>query len=309
MDEKLPTAGIDQNDNESLDPKGESRRRLMVLSLLTAGALLIPNEAESNSTLIESPQAHNGYPGLINNFRRQFGTRQDYQEGFVQATQNTNSITELPGGVFGLLEKDPTNNNIIPSSIYPVDEAGFLHATHSIKDPLNYARKTNEIWGRAGGALMKQIRDTILVKYPEYNLERGGFSNRPWLLDAISKPVVSLKNLQDEQLEMFLRIPKPGTEEYHRLATKDWDDYKDQGKLRHKHPFHSKYNPSQSLYQNLNNFYGPQMQTLRNASQAVKNHVAVSIRRVDQAFNNQLTASQKTALNDWLNVTGTQYAI
>ncbi len=310
MVEKLPTAKIDQSDAEKLTSEGEDRRKLIIAGSAALAALMIPGESEANSGLIESPRDYpNGYPEMINHHRRSFGTRQDFQQGFTEATVTPNQIFELPGGFYGRFKKDNTNNNIIPNSIYQLSPAGYLHATQSTKHKLNYGRSRSEIWRTAATKLRENIRDTIIVKYPEYNRERGGFSNRTWLLDAISNPVVTLKNLPDEQLEMFLRIPTPGGEEYDRLATKQWNDYTDQSKLRHKHAFDTKYNKSISLYQNLNNFYGPQMQAIRNAAQTVKNHVAVSIRRVDQALNNQLSASQKTALNDWLNVTGTQYAI
>lgn len=314
MDKKLPTTEINQNDDEQITPEGEGRRDFMKKIMLgTASAvsvLLVPDEAEATATLIESPGNYsNGYPEMISHHRRSFGTRQDFQQGFSEATVTPNQIFELPGGFYGRFKKDNTNNNIIPNSIYQLSPAGYLHAVQSTKHSLNYSRSHSKIWQTAATKLRKDIRDTIIIKYPEYNRERGGWNNRTWLLDAISNPVVTLKNLPDEQLEMFLRIPTPGGEEFSRLATKEWNDYTDQNKLRHKHAFDTKYNKAQSLYRNLNNFYGPQMQTIRNATQSVKNHVAVSIRRVDQALNNQLSASQKTALNDWLNVNGTRYEI
>jgi len=309
MDESLPPPQIEQEDTEKLTKTGEDRRNIAkaMAAIFMIGPQLVSKKSEANTTIIESPQAHGGYPGLINAYRRQFGTRQDYQQGFAQATQNSNQIFELLGGFYGVLDKNPNSNNIQPSSIHEVNTAGFLHATRSTEDSWN--KNTGDIWRGTGRDLRKQVRDIIASEYPEYTLERGGFFSRTWLLDAISNPVVTLKNLQDKQLEMFLRIPKPGTEEFHRLATKNWDDHRDQGKLKHDHPFHTKYNPTQSLYENLHNFYGPELKAIKKASQVAKNHLAVSIDRIDRALNNQLSATQKSALNDWLNVTGTQYEI
>jgi len=300
-------------DHKDKDPIGlDDPERREVLKTLGGAAIVAPllaffdpDEAEAKSSIVDSPTNHGGYPAMINRFRRQFGRRMDYQQGFTGATRNTGSITQLPGGAYGILVSNPNSNQIEPASSYPVERAGYIHATQNVNPR---ERSTRRRWSMARKEVIEQVRTEIQGRYPQYRNERNAFGN-PWLLDNACIPVVEMENFSAGRAESFHRVPTPGTREYHLMATKQWADHIDQGKLRHKHAFDVYYDKSLSLFDNLIQIYGPQLQAIANMAQSAKNTVAVTIRAIDRKLGSKLSQSQKDSLNTWLNVRGTQYEI
>lgn len=301
----------------SNDLESPERRALIkgIVALSAAAAaspvLLVTNEAKANVTLTEDPNTYGGYPTMINRFRRAFGRRQDYQQGFVGAANQSNRIFELPAGAYGILVENNMSNAVDPMSTFPVDRAGYLHATQEVKDSWRDIRGR---WMKAEGELNEKIRKIILKEYREYGEVQGMFGSLD-LLDKITAPVVTLHNWRANQLEMFLRVPTPGTREFFQMAMGERVDYYDQAKTRSEHTFDTMYDSSKSLFDNLTVIYGPQLLAFQRASQQVKNGVATSIGFINQQIENQfgrryaLTASQKNSLNSWLNVAGTAFEI
>ena len=114
---------------------------------------------------------------------------------------------------------------------------------------------------------------------------------------------------------MFLRIPTPGTREFYLMTIGKWADYYDQSKLRNEHPFMTRYDPGRTMMENLETFYGPELQALRTLKQGAKNAAALAIAAMNKTVSfifgkkRGLTARQKKDINEWLNVKGTAYAI
>jgi len=264
------------------------------------------SDAKADSSLAVVPGQHGGYGPMINRYRLKFGRRLDYQQGFINASQNTGKITELPAGVYGVLIKDNQSNQIEPTSSYPVGRAGYLHTVQGLENPDRGNSQAR--WLKAKAQVINEVRREIINTYPDYENVQN-LMGRTWLLDNISLPVVTLENYGDRRIETFHRVPTPGTREYHLMATKKWADHHDQGRLKHDHAFHNYYDESKSLYDNLTHIYGPELQALSNAAQSVKNKVAAAIRSIDRARGGKLSSSQKNTLNAWLGVTGTPYEI
>jgi len=305
----------ESEESEDLQELANPGRRKLLIALSRAVlaapliTLLSPNEAQANSSIITSPDKYRGYPNMINQLRNKFGRRMDYQMGFTQATSQTGSIQELPADIYGILAEKAPSNAIKPMSSFPVEETGYLHVEQSTKYPELQALGLSSRLSKAKADLQKTIETSILTQYFEYGQERNILGNT-WLLDRVRKPVVTLDNFRNEKVEMFLRIPKPGTREYYLMTTKRWRDYYNQGKLRHKHAFNTMYDSNKSFYENLTTMYGPQFQAMRNAKQAAKNTFAIMIGKVNSTLGkHRLTQNQKNSLNNSLGVTGTRYEI
>lgn len=303
------TSNLDQMPSEgNAEERLMNRRDLLKAALVVVGnaaiagsavSLLAPSEAQAAPDLVISPGKYGGYPRMINQLRLQFGRRGDYQEGFIQAAHRSNRVSEIPAGRYGMLPEDIGVSTIIPNSEFNVETTGFLHATQEVKGPTSLPLKLR--WQKAEGELHDRIKEIIQEKYGEYRFERGVFSD-------IRMPVVTLRNIGQNRLEMFVRIPLPQSEEYMRRATGRWNDYDDQSKLRHDVPFDTLYDPGRSVYENLKVIYKDQFDALRAASRKTK----IATAKMIQFYNNrargtrfELTRAQKNKLNDLLGVRGT----
>lgn len=308
----------DRTDNQVDDQPADPSRRSAIESIVkfTAAAavapgLLVPSEAragffENGSSLDYSSRLRCPYDQVVNKYRLKFGRREDYQLGFEAAMRNSNTVIEIDAGMYGILPKrvNPVNPWAITSfSEFPVETAGYLHATQEIKEgPAPLSHRYNQ----ARAEIMEKIGKMIMKKYRTYDRS---------LLGKIRLPVVTLNNIEEGRIEMFVRIPTPGTTEYFQMTSGRWADYYDQSKLRHEEPFITLYDPSKSLFDNLTTIYGPQLAAFRRAKQKVKNRMAQFIRftnkRIVKAFGRKygLDRAQKDIINDWLNVAGTRFAL
>lgn len=305
---------IQQNSQEQSDGLISPERRSFIEKLIALSAvavaspaLLVPNEAKANTTLTEDPNAYGGYPRMINRFRRAFGRREDYQQGFVGAVSQSDEFFRLSDGVYGILVENTSSQAIEPGSSYPVDRADYLHATQEIEEP---CPNIKNCWMKARKELNDKIRKAILERHEQYADVQGTFGSLD-LLDKISAPVVTIQNWRAKRLEMFLRIPVPGTREFFQMAMGERVDYYDQAKLRNEHAFDTMYDHSRSLFDNLTVIYGPELQVLGQIAQSGKNRLAQSINFVNQQIPSRfrLNPSQKNTLNNLLNVTGTTFEI
>ncbi len=275
-------------------------------AIVAAPALFTSQEAKAGSTLDYSPSLRGNYTDVVNQYRRLFGRRQDYQLGFESAMRNSDQVVELPTGLYGILPEDlnPADPRAIqPRTEFPVEEAAYLHATQEVEESFHSLK---DRWLKAEAKLHKKVKRLVFEQYPNYDQD---------LFSRIQLPVVTLNNIDRRRIEMFLRIPTPDTTEYFQMAMGKWADYYNQSKLRHDQPFMALYNPGLKLYQNLTVIYGPQLQVFARASQSVKNGIARFIQStdgwVDRTFgsNYALSQPQKDSFNTWLNVAGTPYEI
>jgi len=297
--------GIEDEKITRRDAIGKIVKTVAVIS--AAPIVLTPQEASAGSTLDYTPALRGNYADVVNTYRRLFGRRQDYQQGFEAAMQNSNRVTELPTGLYGILPEqiNPANPRAIqPGPRFPVERTGYLHATQEIGED-NFD-SLSERWLKAEGALHKGVKESVYRQYRNYDTD---------LFKSIRLPVVTLNNYDQQRLEMFLRIPAPDTMEYSQMVRGRWADYYDQSKLRHEQPFMTLYNPSLNLYENLTIIYGDELQVLRQAGQATGRGTARFIQAMDnwvrRTFGARyaLSRAKKNSLNNLLGVAGTPDAI